>query len=126
MLQLTYTAPRALQWREADEPALSSDDAALVRPRAVATCDLDALIVGGASPFPPPFPIGHECVAEVLDVGDAVQGLAPGELVSVPFQISCGSCRACREGRSGNCEQVDFMSTYGFGPAVERWGGFLS
>jgi threonine dehydrogenase-like Zn-dependent dehydrogenase len=46
--------------------------------------------------------------------------------VSVPFQISCGACRACRSGRSSNCEQVDFMSTYGFGPAVGRWGGFLA
>lgn len=126
MLQLTYTAANSLQWREAPEPALSSDAGALVRPLAVATCDLDALIVKGDSPFPPPFPIGHECVAEVVDVGDAVTTFTPGELVSVPFQISCGSCRACLQGRSSNCSEAGFMSTYGFGPAVERWGGFLS
>jgi threonine dehydrogenase-like Zn-dependent dehydrogenase len=126
MMQLTYTGADALQWREAPEPELSSDGAALVRPLAVATCDLDALIIQGGSPFPAPFPIGHECVAEVVDVGDAVSGLAPGQIVSVPFQISCGTCAACRRGRSGNCTGVDFMSTYGFGPAVERWGGFLS
>jgi threonine dehydrogenase-like Zn-dependent dehydrogenase len=126
MLQLTYTGPDALDWREAPEPELSSDRAALVRPLAVATCDLDALIVTGGSPFPAPFPIGHECVAEVVDVGDAAGGLAPGQIVSVPFQISCGECATCRRGRSGNCTGVEFMSTYGFGPAVERWGGFLS
>jgi threonine dehydrogenase-like Zn-dependent dehydrogenase len=126
MLQLTYTGANALQWREAPEPVLPSDGAALVRPVAVATCDLDALIIGGASPFAPPFPIGHECVAEVVDLGDDVTGLTPGQLVSVPFQISCGSCAACRSGRSANCSEVVFMSTYGFGPAVERWGGFLS
>jgi alcohol dehydrogenase len=123
---LTYTAPHELHWREAPEPRLSSDAAALVRPVAVATCDLDALIISGSSPFPPPFPIGHECVAEVLDVGDAVGSLQPGQLVSVPFQISCGECASCRRGRSGNCTSVGFMSTYGFGPAVEQWGGFLS
>jgi threonine dehydrogenase-like Zn-dependent dehydrogenase len=126
MQQLTYTAPGALEWREATAPVLSSDAAALVRPVAVATCDLDALIVRGESPFPPPFPIGHECVAEVIDVGDQVSGVSPGTLVSVPFQISCGSCPQCRRGRSSNCSSVPFMSTYGFGPAVERWGGFLS
>jgi alcohol dehydrogenase len=97
-----------------------------VRPRAVATCDLDALIIAGDSPFPPPFPIGHECVAEVVEVGDGVDSVSPGDLVSVPFQISCGRCAACLRGRSANCTGVDFMSTYGFGPAVERWGGFLS
>jgi alcohol dehydrogenase len=126
MQQLTYTGPRELHWLDAPAPRLESDAAALVRPVAVATCDLDALIVHGESPFPPPFAIGHECVAEVVEVGDGVSGLEPGRLVSVPFQISCGSCAACLAGRSSNCAEVDFMSTYGFGPAVERWGGFLS
>ncbi|HMD57883.1 MAG TPA: alcohol dehydrogenase catalytic domain-containing protein [Solirubrobacteraceae bacterium] len=126
MQQLTYTAPGKLQWREASAPVLDSDAAALVRPIAVATCDLDALIVRGASPFAPPFALGHECIAEVIEVGERVGSLAPGQRVSVPFQISCGACPACKQGRSSNCSEVDFMSTYGFGPAVERWGGFLA
>src|SRR5439155_17655958 len=109
MQQLTYTGAEELQWLDAPEPALDSDVAALVRPRAVATCDLDALIISGVSPFPAPFPIGHECVAEVVAVGDAVTAVAPGDLVSVPFQISCGSCAACLRGRSANCTGVDFM-----------------
>ena len=104
MEQLTYTAPDQLEWREAPEPKLDSDRAALVRPLAVATCDLDALIVRGLSPFQPPFPIGHECVAEVVEVGDGVRSLEPGRRVSVPFQISCGACGACpRARRCGAC-----------------------
>lgn len=126
MAQLTYLGPRRLRWREAPEPRLRCGRSALVRPVAVATCDLDWLIVGGASPFEPPFPIGHECTAEVLDVGEEVASVRPGQLVSVPFQISCGECAACRRGRSGNCASVPFMSTYGFGPAVGEWGGFLA
>jgi len=127
MRQLNYVGPRTLEWREAPAPELISDAAALVRPVAVATCDLDALIVQGSSPFPPPFAIGHECVAEVVELGDAAgAGLSPGMLVSVPFQISCGSCPQCLRGRSANCSSVPFMSSYGFGPAVAEWGGFLS
>ncbi len=126
MQQLTYTAPQELEWIDAREPQLSSDSAAIVRPLAVATCDLDALIITGQSPFAPPFPLGHECVAEVLDAGDGVTSLERGQLVSVPFQISCGECEPCRRGRTGNCSGVAFMSTYGFGPAVAQWGGFLS
>ncbi len=125
MQQLTYTAPHELQWHDAPEPQMSGDGAALVRPVAVATCDLDALILAGESPFAPPFAVGHECVAEVIDAGDDVSSFERGQLVSVPFQISCGFCEPCRRGRSGNCASVDFMSTYGFGPAVARWGGFL-
>ena len=126
MRQLVYTGPGSLEWRETPDPRLSSDEGAIVRPVAVATCDLDALIVAGTSPFPAPFPLGHECVAEVLEVGDSVGSVAPGELVSVPFQISCGTCDACLGGRTSNCAEVPFMSTYGFGPAVDRWGGFLA
>ncbi len=126
MRQLTYTSPNVLEWQEVPEPQISSDACALVRPRAVATCDLDQLIIGGQSPFPPPFAIGHECVAEVIDVGDGVSSFEPGALVSVPFQISCGQCAACRRGRTANCTEVPFMSTYGCGPAVARWGGFFS
>jgi alcohol dehydrogenase len=125
--QLVYTSPRRLEWREAAPPALESERSALVRPLAVATCDLDSLIVQGGSPFPAPFPLGHECVAEVLDAGEvAGASTPPGTLVSVPFQISCGECASCLRGRSANCSAVPFMSTYGFGPAVERWGGFLA
>ena len=126
MQQLTYTGPDTLEWRDVDEPQLQSDGAALVRPLAVATCDIDALIIAGLSPFQPPFAIGHECVAEIVDVGDGVPSLQPGQLVSVPFQISCGACEACSAGRTANCSGVPFMSTYGFGPAVEQWGGFLA
>jgi alcohol dehydrogenase len=126
MQELTYLDARRLEWRDAPEPRLTSDRGALVRPKAVATCDLDWLIVNGQSPFRPPFPIGHECVAEVVELGDDVGSLRPGQLVSVAFQISCGDCAPCKRGRSGNCASVPFMSTYGFGPAVEQWRGFLA
>jgi alcohol dehydrogenase len=126
MQQLAYLGPGELAWREASAPTLTSDLAALVRPLAVATCDLDALIVAGQSPFPAPFALGHECVAEVTDVGDRVNSITPGQRVSVPFQISCGDCASCRRGRTGSCQTVTPMATYGFGPAVAQWGGFLS
>ena len=58
MRQLTYTGPNELEWREAPSPASSSDAAALVRPRAVATCDLDALIIEGELPVSGAVPPG--------------------------------------------------------------------
>jgi threonine dehydrogenase-like Zn-dependent dehydrogenase len=125
MRALTYTGPGTLEWRDAPDPVLTSDRAALVRPLAVATCDLDDLIIAGYSPFPAPLAIGHECVAEVVEVGDDCGDLQPGQRVSVPFQISCGDCDACRRGRSASCRSVVPLTTYGFGPDTS-WGGFLS
>jgi alcohol dehydrogenase len=127
MPALTFTGPDELEWRDEDSPpSLGSDAAALVRPIAVATCDLDDMIVAGASPFPAPFGIGHEGVAEVLDVGDAVSAFKPGDQVIVPFQVSCGLCGPCSQGRTGNCATVPWGSTYGFGFGDAYWGGFLA
>jgi len=128
MRALVYTGPRQLEWQDVVEPKLASADEAIVHHLAVATCDLDAFIVAGKSPFPPPFQLGHEGVAEVLEVGDRVQSVRPGDRVLVPFQISCGTCVACRQGRTGNCETLSLGQTYGFGFGEEgtRWGGFLS
>jgi threonine dehydrogenase-like Zn-dependent dehydrogenase len=128
MRALTYAGPRQLEWRDAPDPRIAGDGEAVVAPLAVATCDLDAMIVAGGSPFPAPFTLGHEGVAEVLEVGDGVTTVKPGDRVLVPFQISCGTCGACRAGRTGNCETVLFGQTYGFGfgPEQTRFGGFLA
>jgi alcohol dehydrogenase len=128
MRALTFTGRDALEWRDAPDPRVSGDGEAVVRPLAVATCDLDDVIVGGQSPFQPPFVLGHEGVAEVVETGDGVTSVRPGDRVVVPFQINCGTCVACVAGRTGNCETVPFSSTYGFGFGAEgtRWGGFLA
>ena len=83
-------------------------------------------MVAGETPFPAPIALGHECVAEVVEVGDGVRGARPGALVSVPFQVSCGECVACRRGHTANCRTVPPFSMYGFGQAGSNWGGFLS
>lgn len=124
MRELTLVEPRRLEWADVDEPRRQDDRDALVRPIAVATCDLDAMIIAGRTPYGPPIAVGHECVAEVLDAADG--GPKPGTLVSVPFQISCGDCLRCRRGLTGNCDSVPFLSMFGFGAAGGNWGGFLS
>lgn len=125
MRELNYLEGGGLEWREADDPRLEGDAEALVRPVAVATCDLDLLVARGQLPVQGSLPAGHEGVAEVVEVGDAVASVAPGDLVSVPFQVSCGECVACRRGHTGNCRSVGRMATYGI-PIGENYGGFLS
>ena len=126
MQQLTYLEPGALEWQDVPAPAAPRPGEALVRPVAVATCDLDQAIVAGGAPFfPPPFPFGHEGVGEVVDVGDGVE-LAAGTLVSIPFEISCGQCAACRRGHDAHCESVPRLSVYGMGEGARRYVGFLS
>ena len=126
MREVVYVGPGQVEWREAPAPRVEGDGEALVRPLAVATCDLDAVIVRGLSPFPPPFPLGHESVAEVLEVGDAVRSVRPGDRVVVPFQPACGACGCCRRGLGANCEVVPRTSMYGIGAGGGSWGGALA
>jgi alcohol dehydrogenase len=122
MRQLTYVAPGRLEWWDVDEPSLAGDSEALVRPVAVATCDLDRILVRGLTPYEPPVAFGHECVAEVVES----PSLEPGTPVSVPFQISCGDCDPCKRGNTGNCGSVRGLSMFGFGSFGGDWGGFMS
>jgi hypothetical protein len=45
-----------------------------------------------AKMFIGPFSFGHECIAEVIETGDKVKHIKVGDVVSVPFQLSCGIC----------------------------------
>lgn len=126
MRSLTFLAPGQFEWRDVPVPRLAADTDAIVRPIAVARCDLDLYIATGFVPFAGPFAFGHEAVAEVVEAGDAA-GVEPGQRVVVPFQLSCGRCDNCRRGFTGTCEAYPWLSAYGLarGGAVER-GGALS
>src|SRR5262245_19827458 len=112
MQQLTCLGPRKLEWREVPEPRLESDTAALVRPLAVARCDIDRLLASGLFPLRGPFALGHECVGEITALGDAVRGLAICQRVVVSFQVSCGGCDRCARGRTGLCDRLPTLSDY--------------
>ena len=126
MRQLTFVEKGKLEWRDGPDPRLEGDGQALVRPLALATCDIDTAFVQGRAPVGGAFAFGHECVAEVTDVGDSVASVKPGDLVSVPFQVSCGECEACRAGRTGNCDSVPRLSMYGLPVGPQTYGGFAS
>lgn len=126
MRQLTYLGPGRLAWTEAPDPVAGPDDV-VVRPLAVARCDLDAAMVA-AGLFTGPFPVGHELVAEVVAVGSAVTGWRGGERVIVPFQVSCGACVPCRDGRYAACapHRARAGAAFGFGPDGGGHGGAMA
>jgi alcohol dehydrogenase len=125
MQQLTFLEAGKVEWRDVPAPQLEGDGQAIVRPLAVATCDLDTALMHGRAPYRGPFGLGHEGVAEVVDVGDGVGGLQPGQRVTISFQIFCGDCAACRDGRTASCEATPPMAMYGLTIGGD-WGGFLS
>jgi threonine dehydrogenase-like Zn-dependent dehydrogenase len=126
MRQLTFLAPGKFEWRDVAAPRISDDRQAIVRPLAVARCDLDLYIAVGAAPFTGPFAFGHEAVAEVVEAGDSA-GVRPGDRVVVPFQISCGDCDNCQRGFTNSCSAVPLYAAYGLaGNGRQDFGGALA
>lgn len=125
MRALVLDGPGRLGWQEVPDP-VPAPHGAVVRPLAVARCDLDAPMAA-LGLFPGPFAVGHEVVAEVVEVGADV-ALRPGTRVAVPFQVSCGACGPCRAGRTVACAtyRAPAGAAYGFGPRGGGHGGAVA
>tara|TARA_R110002072_G_scaffold36301_6_gene107051 strand:+ start:6354 stop:7430 length:1077 start_codon:yes stop_codon:yes gene_type:complete len=125
--QLLYLSAKKAQWQEAPSPVLTTSKCALVKPMAVARCDLDRFVVAGQYRTPGPFALGHETAGVVVDVADQVTSFKPGDRVIVPFQVNCGECKNCKRGWTNACLDVPFCSSYGLGAnGVKDFGGGFS
>src|SRR5215471_5295620 len=127
MRQLTFVGPGRFEWHDVPRPHLSTATDALVRPLAVARCDLDLYIATGvAARFKGPFAIGHEVVGVVTEAGGAA-GAVPGDRVVVPFQLSCGRCDNCRRGLTNTCSAYPPRAAFGLKPSCgTEFGGAIS
>jgi glutathione-independent formaldehyde dehydrogenase len=70
-------------------------------------CGSDQHMVRGRTTAPPGLALGHEITGEVAEVGRDVEFIKVGDLVSVPFNIACGRCINCKEGKTGVCLNVN-------------------
>lgn len=70
-------------------------------------CGSDQHMVRGRTTAPTNLVLGHEITGEVIEVGPDVEFIKIGDIVSVPFNISCGRCRNCKEGKTGICLKVN-------------------
>src|SRR5438067_7864031 len=70
-------------------------------------CGSDQHMVRGRTTAPAGLVLGHEITGEVVEVGRDVEFVKKGDLVSVPFNIACGRCRNCKEGKTGICLTVN-------------------
>ena len=64
-----------------------------------------------------PHVLGADPAGRVAEVGEAVEGFAPGDRVAVSSTIRCGRCRECRDGDEAACRAPAMMG-------VHRWGGY--
>ena len=96
MRALTFQGIKDVACTEAPDPTLEQPTDAIVRVELSAICGSDLHVYRGAEAgLDPGTVLGHEFAGEVLEVGSAVEGIAPGDRVVAPFSTSCGACPAC-------------------------------
>jgi glutathione-independent formaldehyde dehydrogenase len=81
--------------------------AAILKTVATNICGSDQHMVRGRTTAPEGLILGHEITGEVVETGSDVEYIKEGDLCSVPFNIACGRCRNCKEGKTGVCENVN-------------------
>ncbi|MFD4326740.1 formaldehyde dehydrogenase, glutathione-independent [Nocardioides sp. NPDC058538] len=70
-------------------------------------CGSDQHMVRGRTTAAVGQTLGHEITGEIVEIGDDVLFHEVGDICSVPFNIACGRCRMCNEGKTGICLNVN-------------------
>ena len=112
MLTIVLENPGRFAAVDRPEPA-AAPGTALVRVHRIGVCGTDLHAFAGRQPFfTYPRVLGHELGVEVIDPGDAPDGLRPGDRCSVEPYLNCGTCVACRRGRPNCCTSLQVLGVH--------------
>ena len=98
-------------WLEKDKPIAGPLDAVL-RPIAIAPCSSDTHVMHGGSGRIQNRILGHECVAEVVEVGELVKNFHPGDQVVVPCCTPNWTEKALQKRGSNNAHDSGMMKSF--------------
>jgi 2-desacetyl-2-hydroxyethyl bacteriochlorophyllide A dehydrogenase len=88
---------------DAPDPVPPDADGAVVQVEASSICGSDLHFYDGDIPVGAGFPIGHESIGTVVEVGSAVRRWRPGDRVLVASVAGCGHCDGCATGDPITC-----------------------
>ncbi len=109
---VVYLGPGKVEVQSIDFPKLAlgsrkCEHGVILKIVSTNICGSDQHMVRGRTTAPSGLVLGHEITGEVLEAGRDVEFIKVGDLVSVPFNIACGRCRNCKEGKTGICLNVN-------------------
>jgi glutathione-independent formaldehyde dehydrogenase len=103
MKAVVYHGPRNVSVDEVPDARIEKPTDALVRITSTNICGSDLHMYEGRTDFEEGRIFGHENVGEVLEVGGAVEKIHVGDMISAPFNVSCGHCENCEHGLTNYC-----------------------
>jgi glutathione-independent formaldehyde dehydrogenase len=103
MKAVVYHGPRNVSVDEVPDARIEKPTDALVRITSTNICGSDLHMYEGRTDFEEGRIFGHENVGEVIEVGGAVEKVHVGDMISAPFNVSCGHCENCEHGLTNYC-----------------------
>ena len=103
MKALVYEGPRKVRVKNVPDAKIERPTDVLVKITSTNICGSDLHMYEGRTDVEMGKVLGHENLGEVIEVGQAVEKVKPGDMVSLPFNISCGHCPNCERGLTGFC-----------------------
>jgi threonine dehydrogenase-like Zn-dependent dehydrogenase len=122
-----FPEARSVELIEIEAPHIRRRHDVLLKVRQVGVCGTDREIAAFEYGEPPPgtdhLVLGHESLAEVVEVGSDVSSLHPGDLVVPMVRRPCphARCRACRAHRQDFCTTGDFTER-----GIKHMHGFMA
>lgn len=118
MLSVICESPGVLRAQQSEPPVRAAGEV-LLRICRVGICGTDLHIFTGNQPYLAyPRVMGHEFSAIVVDA-ESDSGLAPGDGVYVMPYLSCGTCVACRQGKTNCCVNIKVLGVHLDGALTE-------
>src|SRR5262249_10571390 len=108
MRALTFVTDRKLELAEVPSPAAPASGEVQIRINAVALNHLDLWGYRGMAFARRKLPVvvGVEAAGEIAAIGPDTTGFKLGDGVVMYGALTCGGCKACREGRDNLCENA--------------------
>lgn len=118
MNTLVCTTPGQFAYRESQKPS-PAPGRAVVKIKRVGICGTDLHAFEGTQPFfTYPRILGHELAGELVEA-DGAPDFSPGEIVTIIPYFNCGTCVACRSGRTNCCASLAVSGVHIDGGMVE-------
>ncbi|MDJ1134019.1 glutathione-independent formaldehyde dehydrogenase [Streptomyces iconiensis] len=128
MKALVYEGARSVSVKNVPDARIERPTDVLVSVTTTNICGSDLHMYEGRAGMESGRILGHENMGEVVAIGEGVDKVRVGDMVCLPFNISCGFCRNCEAGKTAYClttnsDPLTAGAAYGFAGMGSHSGG---
>jgi L-iditol 2-dehydrogenase len=117
MKAMMLTGIRQMEMKDIPEPVLESPNDVKIRMSVLGICgsDIHYYTQGriGSQKVKYPFTVGHEGAGVVVEVGQKVTRVKPGDSIAIEPAMPCWKCDQCLAGRHHTCRNLRFLGCPG-------------